>query len=333
MMQAMLYGAGDLRLERRPLDPSALGPNEVFVHTEVTALSTGTDLGNYEGRSTEVPGAPDYPRPVGYSNAGVIEAAGASVSRFQPGQRVFSTKPHQSAYIAPESDLLIPIPACLSSEQASLAYLTQLGLAALRQTHYEPGETVAVVGLGVIGLATVGLARALGAQVLAVANSPARAEAALRAGAHSALLSHEIGSELDSSSDIVILTANTWDAFRVSVKLARTTGRVGILGFPGRAQPAPGFNPLDPSWFYGKQLSLVAAGHSPRLECLPSELRFNLRRNLACVLNLMASGELALDALISHRFPAERMREAYELARQHSKDLVAAVFDWRQVAG
>ena len=29
-----------------------------FVRTEFTALSTGTDLGNFEGRSTEVPGAP-----------------------------------------------------------------------------------------------------------------------------------------------------------------------------------------------------------------------------------------------------------------------------------
>ena len=60
--QAILYGAGDLRLEERPLLEAPLGPDQVLVETEVTALSTGTDLGNYLGDSTYVPGAPDYPR-------------------------------------------------------------------------------------------------------------------------------------------------------------------------------------------------------------------------------------------------------------------------------
>ena len=45
MRQAILYGAGDLRLEKRPLDVNSLQPNQIYVETEVTALSTGTDLG------------------------------------------------------------------------------------------------------------------------------------------------------------------------------------------------------------------------------------------------------------------------------------------------
>ena len=48
--------------------------------------------------------------------------------------------------------------------------------------------------------------------------------------------------------------------------------------------------------------------------------------------------EVALDAntlqpdqvyVETDRLPARRMREAYELAKEHSKDLVAAVFEWR----
>jgi len=72
MRQAILYGRGDLRLEERPLDAGTLPAGTVYVETEVSALSTGTDLGNYLGNSTYVPGAPDYPRPVGYSNVGVV---------------------------------------------------------------------------------------------------------------------------------------------------------------------------------------------------------------------------------------------------------------------
>ncbi len=327
MKQAILYGAGDLRIEDRALDPDHLQPDQLYVETEVTALSTGTDLGNYLGNSTDIPGAPDYPRAVGYSNVGVVRAAGADAGGVQVGQRVFSLKPHQSAYIAHRSELLVPVPHGVSSEQASLAYLAQLGMAAIRQARYESGESVAVVGLGVIGLGTVAIARAMGATVTAVANSPLRAKSASQVGAHSV---HIAGNgELPSGIDVVVLTANPWSAFRLSVDMARIGGRISILGFPGRGEPLPEFNPLDPKWFYGKQLTLIGAGLSPRLECQPTELRFNLRRNLEYLFGLMANGAVCLEPIITHRMPAEHMRDAYELAKQHSKSLIAAVFDWR----
>ena len=184
MKQAILYGAGDLRIEERSLDPKLLQADQVYVETQVTALSTGTDLGNYLGNSTDIPGAPDYPRAVGYSNVGIVRAIGADVENLQPGQRVFSLKPHQSAYIAHRSELMVPVPEGVSSEQASLAYLAQLGMAALRHARYESGESVAVVGLGVIGLGTVAIARAMGATVTAVANSSLRGDSAMQVGAH-----------------------------------------------------------------------------------------------------------------------------------------------------
>lgn len=327
MRQAILYGAGDLRMEERPLDPGALTPGQVYVETEVTALSTGTDLGNYLGRSTEVPGAPDYPRGVGYSNVGVVRAVGSDVRGLAAGQRVFSMKPHLSAYIANSSELLVPVPDGVSPEQASLAYLTQLGMASMRQARYETGETVAVVGLGVIGLGTVALARAMGATVIAVANSPVRAEAARVVGAHQVYVMGD--GPPPREIDLVVLTANPWAAYRASVDMARYGGRISVLGFPGRAEAPPDFNPLDPQWFYGKQLTLIGAGFSPRAECPPGEIRFNLRRNLEYLLSLMAAGSVQLESIITHRLPASRMREAYELARNHSKDLMAAVFDWR----
>jgi len=314
--KAVLYGAGDLRLEEEDLPP--LAPGQVLVRTEVTAFSTGTDLGNYEGRSTEVPGAPDYPRAVGYSNAGVVAEVGSAVTAVRPGDRVFALKPHCSAYVAGPADLLVPIPDAVDSAHASLAYLVQLGVAALRQARYEAGESVCVIGLGVIGLATVAVARAMGAYVTAVANSETRAALAGRLGAL----------EPRPDADVVVLTANTWSAWRAAMETARVGGRVSVLGFPGRNQPAPGFNPLDARWLYAKQLAILGAGYSPRVDCAPADLRFNLRRNLEFILDLMARGDLDLRPAISHRLPAERMREAYDLAAAHSKQLTAAVFEW-----
>ncbi len=332
----MLYGAGDLRFEERPLESQSLAPDEVYVETEVSAMSTGTDLANYLGDSTFVPGAPTYPRTVGHSNAGSIRRAGASVRKLKVGQRVFSLKPHQSAYIAREDELVVPIPDGVSSEVASLAYLTHLGLASLRQARYEAGEHVVVIGIGVIGLCTVWLARAMGAKVAAIAKAPPQVKAALRLGAHAAFLAGELGLKEklgqlfgDAGADIVVLTANSWDAYRTALEVARRGGRVSILGFPGRGQQQPDFSPLDPRWIYDKQLTLLGAGHAPRTDCPPEDLRFNMRRNLNTILGLMASQRPGLDSAITHRFPASRMQEAYELAKNHDKSLAAAVFDWR----
>src|ERR1039458_586557 len=211
MKQAMLYGVGDLRIEDSPLESEPLRPGQIYVETEVSALSTGTDFGNYLGDSTYVPGAPDYPRWIGYSNVGIVRSVGASFMEYKVGGRVFSGRAHQSAYIAHQDEMLIPVPDSVSSEEASLANLTLLGLTSLRQAKYEAGENVVVVGLGVIGLCTIWLARAMGAKVLAISNSNLRRELALNLGAQSAFLSDEkdLGARAqeslgESGADIVI---------------------------------------------------------------------------------------------------------------------------------
>src|SRR5690348_12685055 len=331
IQRAVLYGKGDLRIEAAAI-PDRLDPHQLLVETEITALSTGTDLGNYLGDSTYVPGAPDYPRWVGYSNVGMVRAAGSAVTRFQPGDHVFSARPHQSAYIAEESDLIVRIPENVSSKNASLTYLTGLGLAALRQARYEPGENIAVIGLGVIGLSSIALAKAMGANVIGLANSEIRARAALAMGALACILSSEAdplssakGYFHGQEADLVILTSNSWDSYFLALDLVRRGGRVSILGFPGRGEPAPQRNPLGPSPFYSKQITLLGAGASPKIDCAPDEIRFNLRRNLEYILDLTASKRLDLEPLITHSIPYARMRDAYELARLRSKELVAAV--------
>jgi threonine dehydrogenase-like Zn-dependent dehydrogenase len=240
-------------------------------------------------------------------------------------------KQHRSAFVANESEILVPVPAGVDAEQASLAYLTHLGVAALRRVNYQAGEDVAVVGLGVIGLCTVAVAKAMGARVVAVANDDQRAGLALGLGARESYVSGSFDPTTvfdGQGADIVVLTANTWPAYHDSMEMVRKSGRVSILGFPGRAQPAPDFNPLEMRWIYGKQLTIAGAGYLPQIDCAPFDIRFNLRRNLAFVLDKMASGALNLSTVISHRFPYSRMQEAYELARQHSKQLSAAVVDW-----
>ena len=328
--KAILYGARDLRFDDEPA-PEELGPHQVLVRTLVTALSTGTDLANYDGRSEELPGAPSYPRAVGYSNVGVVGKVGAGVTRFAVGDRVFSTRPHCSGFVADDSDLLVKIDPRVDAEQASLAYLTHLGAAALRKANYLPGENVLVIGLGVIGLCTVALASSLGAQVEAIANHPRRMELARAMHAQQTWDANDLDPShvfAGRGADVTVLTANSWDAFRTALEAAATAGRIALLGFPGRAQPQPDFNPLDARWIYGKQLTVSGAGFVPRVECAPEEIRFNLRRSLEDILGRLADGRLNFAPVISHRISADSMRDGYEMALAHDKSLTAAVFLW-----
>src|SRR5438876_12247702 len=109
MERAFLYGPRDLRVESFSLDTEHLEPDQLWVETEVSALSTGTDRGNYEG-AERVPGAPAYPRGVGYSNVGVVRGVGNQVSRFTVGDRVFATQYHQSEYVASQDDVIVRVP-------------------------------------------------------------------------------------------------------------------------------------------------------------------------------------------------------------------------------
>ena len=91
----------------------------------------------------------------------------------------------------------------------------------------------------------------MGANVVGVANSEIRAKAAMAMGALECVLSNapdpvsSVKSRFHGrGADLVILTSNSWESYFLALDLVRHSGRVSILGFPGRAEPAPQRNPL-----------------------------------------------------------------------------------------
>jgi len=118
--------------------------------------------------------APKTPVP-GTNMAGVVEAAGHEVTRFQPGDEVFGIG--QGAFAeyarAPQSKLA-PKPANLTFEQA--AAVAVCGLTALQglrdHGRVQPGQTVLITGAsGGVGTFAVQLASVFGAQVTGVCST------------------------------------------------------------------------------------------------------------------------------------------------------------------
>ena len=335
MKIAILHGPRDLRIEERPLETTNLKSDEIWVETEISALKIGTDRGNYEG-AEQVPGAPDYPRWVGDSNLGIVRGVGSAVRRFRVGDRVVSRYPHQSEYIARASECMVKVPEEVHSEDAVFAHLYALSAHCYRKALFQPGEYVAVVGLGVLGLGAVALGPLFGARVVGLGNSPIRLEMAERMGAHAVFMSDDpdLEAKLDAFTDgvgidLVILTANPWPAYRTAVQVVRSNGRVSIVSLPGRGEAPLDFNPLAMEWFYLKGISLIAVSQQGGYLFPTPEDRFESGRACAYILSLMTEGRLEPKRLITHRFHYTDMVRAYEMAFRREKSMLGVVFTWK----
>ena len=112
---------------------------------------------------------------IGSDVAGVVEAVGKNVTRFQPGDEVFGIgKGSYAEYVCAREDKLAPKPANLTFEQAAVISIS--GLTALQglrdHGRVEPGQKVLVIGAsGGVGTYAVQLAKAFGAHVTGVCST------------------------------------------------------------------------------------------------------------------------------------------------------------------
>ncbi|MGH8869652.1 MAG: NAD(P)-dependent alcohol dehydrogenase, partial [Actinomycetes bacterium] len=180
-MQAIVqdtYGSTDV-LELRDIDRPQMADDEVLVRVhaagvgrEVWHVMTGLPyplrLAGYGVR------APKTPSP-GADVAGVVEAVGKDVTRFQQGDEVFGiAKGSFAEYARAPENKLAPKPANLTFEQAAAVAIS--GLAALQglrdRGQVQPGQKVLIIGAsGGVGTYAVQLAKAFGAEVTAVCST------------------------------------------------------------------------------------------------------------------------------------------------------------------
>jgi NADPH:quinone reductase-like Zn-dependent oxidoreductase len=172
------YGSADV-LELRDVDTPVIGDDDVLVQVSAAGVDQGVwhvmaglpypiRLAGYGLR------APKTPVP-GMDVAGVVEAVGRDVTRFQPGDEVFGiAKGAYAEYARAPDSKLAPKPANLTFEQAAVVAVS--GLPALQglRDHgmLRPGQTVLIIGAsGGVGTYAVQLAKAFGAQVTGVCST------------------------------------------------------------------------------------------------------------------------------------------------------------------
>jgi len=172
------YGSTDV-LELRDIDKPETADDEVLVRVHAAGVDRGVwhlmtglaypiRLAGYGLR------APKTPVP-GSDMAGVVEAVGKDVARFQPGDEVFGIgKGAYAEYARAPENKLAPKPANLTFEQAAVVAIS--GLTALQglrdHGRVEPGQKVLIIGAsGGVGTYAVQLAKAFGAEVTGVCST------------------------------------------------------------------------------------------------------------------------------------------------------------------
>ena len=169
----------------------SVGPDDVLVR--VGAASVNALDWHY------VTGLPMFARPTlglrrpkrqvpGADVAGVVEAVGSAVTRFQPGDRVFGEVSGGAfaEYVVAPADWLVPVPEGVEIEQAAtIGVAAETALQGLRDWgRLQAGQRVLVNGAsGGVGSFAVQLAKALGASHVTAVCSTGNVEAARRAGA------------------------------------------------------------------------------------------------------------------------------------------------------
>jgi NADPH:quinone reductase-like Zn-dependent oxidoreductase len=172
------YGSADV-LELRDVDRPEIAEDEVLVAVQAAGVDRGVwhlmtglpypiRLAGYGLR------APKNPVP-GADLAGMVEAVGDNVTRFQPGDEVFGIgKGAYAQYSCALENKLAAKPANLTFEQAAVVAISGLpALQGLRDHgRVEPNQQVLIIGAsGGVGTYAVQIAKAFGAQVTGVCST------------------------------------------------------------------------------------------------------------------------------------------------------------------
>jgi predicted dehydrogenase/threonine dehydrogenase-like Zn-dependent dehydrogenase len=263
----------------------------------------------------------DEPISMGYASSGTVISVGPGVVGFAPGDFV-ACSGHHAEIVSIPATLCVLVPAEADPTHAAFATLGAVALEGMRLASPALGETFVVTGLGLIGLLAVQLLRAHGCDVVGIDFDESRLKLAESFGAHVVRADGDPVALVNEftkgrGADGVLVTASTKssDPIHQAAQMSRQRGRIVLVGVTGLA--------LDRSDFYEKELSFqVSCSYGPgRYDPTYDEhgqdyplgfVRWTAGRNMEAMVAMVASQRLAVEPLITHRFPLDRAQDAYD---------------------
>ena len=293
----------------KPLPAPAAG--QVLVRTMRTCVSSGTERANLVGDPVIGPTIPDgapavFPRHLGYSASGVVEAVGEGVESVKPGDRVAASWTQHAAFnVLPERQVY-RLPDAISFAASAWTHIATFPMAALRKCRFEFGESVLVMGQGVLGQLAVKLARAAGAApVIAADPAPAKRERALVLGADLALdpsapdFADRVKQATDGGARVVVEVTGIDRALDNALDATARFGRIALLGCTRHSTFAIDYYRK----VHGRGITLVGAHTNARPKQESSNGWWTERDDALAFLRLLALGRIGMDDFVEEVHP------------------------------
>lgn len=317
MQAAVLTAPGLMELTRvaRP-EP---GPGEVRVRLEGCGVCA-SNVEPWEGQPWST--FPGDPGGMGHEGWGVVEAVGDSVTGVASGDRVAFLSGHSFAeHDLVAADRLVVLPPALAGRPVPGE---PLGCAfnIFRRSDVQAGQWVAIVGIGFLGAVLTRLATDAGAKVIAISRRAESLDLARRFGAietipmhdHGAIIARVMGVTGGQGVERVIEAVGKQWPLDLAGELVAEGGRLVIAGYH---QDGPRQVSMQ-TWNW-KGID-VANAH----ERDPVVQMRGLREGIEAV----AAGRIDLDALVTHRYPLERLGEALTATRDKPTGFVKAIIEY-----
>lgn len=331
MLAAMFYAPMDVRLEEQPIPEP--GPGEALIKV-AAATTCGTDVKTYRR------GHPllfrHTPAGFGHEVAGIVAATGPGVTQCRAGDAVVvaNSAPCLACYycrrgqyslcedllflngafaeylLVPERIVrlnLHPIPAGISFVSAALTEPLACAVHGSDACAITPGDTVAIIGCGPLGLLLTATAKLRGARVLATGHGSERLALARHFGADVVIDASGMPpqaqcdavraqSEGQRGADIVIEAVGTPETWEMAVRMARPGGLVNLFGGCAGGTTVT----FETYPIHYRELTIKGVFH-------------HTPAYFAQALELIASHQIDVEALITARMPLASVLQAFEL--------------------
>lgn len=289
----------------------------------------------------------EYPFTVGHEGAGVVAEIGPKVTKVKPGDRIaiepavscmacdqchagrfhtcrklkFLGCPGQAEgclqefLVMPESNCF-PLGSILTPDQGSISEPLAIGIYAVSKSLPMHGLQIGILGSGPIGLSVLLAARAEGAEKIFITDKISdRLKIAEKCGAQDTcnILLEDPVIKIKKSNplllDVVFECCGQQEAHDQAIALLKPGGKLMVIGIPEFDR-----------WS-------IPVDEARRKEiCIQ-----HVRRQVGCVeeaLSSMESGRIDVGPMVTHRFPFEKTKEAFDLVASYRDGVLKAMIDF-----
>ena len=264
------------------------------------------------------------PMPMGYSGVGRVIACGKGVTEVQAGDLVAMVGTAYHCEINRVSrTMLTKVPEELTDyRQAAFCALGGIALEGIHQAEVVPGETVAVIGMGLVGQIVCRILNAYGCDVIGYdvvdkTMPGTRLKAFINSGDDNAAdMTKALTRGRGVDKEIITAATNSNAPMDLAAAIARDRGIICMIGVTQMN--------IDRRPYYERELSFriarsYGAGRydstyeQKGIDYPIGYVRFTEGRNIEEFVRLLAQGRISLADIITHEIPFEKAAEAYEM--------------------